>query len=79
MNELGDALLEPEMSFVERHGLVVAHSLSRSVNSKTVVQVMNPSAPVTVYKDEKVGVLRPLSDVCAVDLVNTVFTVNCDV
>lgn len=54
MNELGDALLEPEMSFVERHGLVVAHSLSRSVDSKTVVQVMNPPAPVTVYKDEKV-------------------------
>jgi hypothetical protein len=65
-NELGDALLEPEMSFVERHGLVVAHSLSRSVNSKIVVQVMNHSpAPVTVYKDEKVGQLRPLSDVCA--------------
>ena len=67
MNELGDAVLEPEISFVECHGLVVAHSLSRSVNSKTVVQVMNPSlAPVTVYKDEKIGVLRPLSDVCAV-------------
>ena len=65
-NEMGDALLEPEMSFVERHGLVVAHSLSRSIDSKTIVQVMNPSpAPVTVYKNEKVGLLRPLADVCA--------------
>ena len=42
MSEMGDALLEPEMSFVERHGLVVAHSLSRRIDSKTVVQVMIP-------------------------------------
>ena len=66
INEIGDAPLEPEMSFVERHGLVVAHSLSRNIDSKTIVQVMNPSpAPVTVYKNEKVGLSRPLADVCA--------------
>lgn len=64
-DELGDAILEPEMAFVERHGLVVAHSLSRSVDSKTLVQVLNPSpAPVTIHKNERIGLLRPLADVC---------------
>ena len=60
--------MPPEMLFVERYGLVVAHSLSRSIDSKTIVQVMNlpnPPAPVTVYKDEKFGLLWPLADVCA--------------
>ena len=64
-DELGDAILEPEMSFIERHGLVVAHSLSRSVNSKTLVQVLNPSpAPVTIHRNERIGLLRSLADVC---------------
>lgn len=39
----GDVILEPEGAFVEQHGLVVAHSLARSVEGKTVVQLLNPS------------------------------------
>ena len=50
--------------------IVVAHSLSWSVDSKNIVQVLNPSpAPVTLHKNERIGVLRPVSDgveVCAV-------------
>ena len=53
------------MSFIERHGLVVSHSLSRSIDNKTLVQVLNPSpAPVTIHKNERIGLLRPLADVC---------------
>ena len=61
----GDVILEPEVAFVEQHGLVVAHSLARNVEGKTVVQLLNPSpAPVTVQKSTRVGVLRPLTEAC---------------
>ena len=47
----GDIILEPEVAFVEWHGLVVAHSLTRNVEEKTVVQLLNPSpVPVTEYQ-----------------------------
>lgn len=58
--------MEPEGAFVEQHGLVVAHSLARSDEGKTVVQLLNPSpVPVTVQKSTRVGVLRSLAEVCA--------------
>ena len=61
----GDVVLEPEIAFVEQYGLVVAHSLARNVEGKTLVQLLNPSPlPVTVQKSTKVGVLRPLAEVC---------------
>ena len=61
----GDVILEPERAFVEQHGLVVAHSLARSVEGKTVAQLLNPSpVPVTVQRSTRVGVLRPLVEVC---------------
>lgn len=64
-SKLGDAILESELSSVERHGLIVDHSLSRSVGGKTIVQVLNPSpSPVTIHKNEKIRVLRPVADVC---------------
>ena len=63
----GDAMLEPEAAFMEHHGLVVAHSLTQSTNGRTLIQLLkiNPSpAPVTVQQNEKVGSLRPLTDIC---------------
>ena len=60
-----DAILEPEQEFIERHGLVVAHSLARNVDGRILVQLLNPSpAPVTVRKSEKVGLLQSLEDAC---------------
>ena len=36
-------LLEPEPLFMERHGLAVAHSISRNKNGVTIIQIMNPT------------------------------------
>ena len=57
-------MLEPEMRFMEHRGVLIAqsvHSVSAS-GGRTLARVLNPSnAPVTVYRDEKLGVLQPLS------------------
>ena len=55
----GDVILEPEGAFVEQHGMVVAHSLARSVEAKTVVQLF-PSASDCA----ELGVLQPFAEVC---------------
>eukprot|EP00731_Ephydatia_muelleri_P025294 Em0017g377a len=49
-------LLEPEPLFMERHGLAVAHSISRNKNGVTMIQLMNPNpTAIRVLKGEKVG------------------------
>eukprot|EP00731_Ephydatia_muelleri_P023738 Em0016g9a len=49
-------LLEPEPLFMERHGLAVAHSISRNKNGVTMIQIMNPNpTAIRVLKGEKVG------------------------
>ena len=49
-------LLEPEPLFMERHGLAVAHSISRNKNCVTMIQIMNPNpTAIRVLKGEKVG------------------------
>eukprot|EP00731_Ephydatia_muelleri_P008911 Em0004g1249a len=49
-------LLEPEPLFMERHGLAVAHSISRNKNGVTIIQIMNPNpTAIRVLKGEKVG------------------------
>ena len=54
-------VIEPEPRFMERHGLFVARSISSPKNRITAVRILNPfSAPVTVYENEKVGLLEPL-------------------
>ena len=69
---LGIAILEPAPRFMERHGILIAHSLTHTgpTYEKTRVRILNPSsAPVVVYQDEEVGVLCPLGepdDVCTV-------------
>ena len=71
LDQENNAILEPEAKFMERHGLLVAHSLACCDQQKVLIQLLNPSpAPVTVRKNEKVGTLRPLmkhsENVCTV-------------
>jgi len=56
-------VLEPAPKFIERHGLLVAHSISSTQNGETLVRVINPCpAPVTVRQHEKVGKFQPLDE-----------------
>ena len=49
-------LLEPEPSFMERHGLAVAHSVAVSREGMIPVQVLNPSnSSIMLRKGEKLG------------------------
>ena len=61
----GSVLLEPNVAFMERHGLMVARSVSFvSKGSKEVlVQLLNPSSfPIVLHKQEVVGTLHPLDE-----------------
>ena len=56
-------VLQPASKFTERHGLLVAYSISSSQNGDTMVRVVNPyPAPITVRQHEKVGTFQPLDD-----------------
>ncbi len=58
-------VIEPELKFIERHGLLVARSLSSASceNDGVWIQVLNPSpAPITVREKEKVGTFQPVED-----------------
>lgn len=58
-----EGISEPEMRLMECRGVLIAqsvHSVSAS-GGRTLVGVLNPSnAPITLYQDEKLGVLQPL-------------------
>ena len=59
----GSVLIEPNDAFLERHGLMVARSVSFvSKRSKEVlVQLLNPSSfPIVLHKHEVVGTLHSL-------------------
>eukprot|EP00731_Ephydatia_muelleri_P019297 Em0012g122a len=61
----GSVLLEPNVAFMERHGLMVARSVSFvSKGSKEVlVQLLNPSSfPIVLHKPEVVGTLHSLDE-----------------
>ena len=61
----GSVLIEPNDAFLERHGLMVAKSVSFvSKRSKEVlVQLLNPSSfPIVLYKQEVVGTLHSLDE-----------------
>ncbi|KAL5517224.1 hypothetical protein EMCRGX_G002728 [Ephydatia muelleri] len=61
----GSVLLQPNVAFMERHGLMVARSVSFvSKGSKEVlVQLLNPSSfPIVLHKQEVVGTLHPLDE-----------------
>ena len=54
-----------ELLFMERHGLAVAHSISRNKNGVTMIQIMNPNpTAIRDLKGEKVGKFHSVDDVC---------------
>eukprot|EP00731_Ephydatia_muelleri_P020333 Em0013g60a len=67
----GDVLFEPRKDFMESHGLAVAHAVMQTRNDLIVVQVLNPHRmPVVLRKGEKIGCLKPLQDVCSIELID---------
>ena len=61
----GSVLLEPNAAFMERHGLMVARSVScvGKGSNEVLVQLLNPSPfPVVLHKQEVVGTLCPLEE-----------------
>ena len=53
------------MKFSDQHSLLVAHSLMKANSDHMMVEILNLNpAPVIVHKDEKVGVLKPVAEVC---------------
>ena len=55
--------MEPVWWFTDQHGLLVAQSVIDAAATHTMVQAINPGfAPITVYKDEIMGVLKPIQD-----------------
>ena len=65
----GSGVLEPVVSIMEQQGLLIARSVCSMEKGGSVIRILNPSpAPVTVYHNQKVGILQPLSrveEVCA--------------
>ena len=58
----GTALLQPARAFVDKYSVLIAHSLTHTSTEKTMVRMLNPSfAPVTIYQNERVGELHPIS------------------
>ena len=56
-------IFEPSSLFIERHGLLVAHSVSSCIEGQTIVQVMNPyETPIIVYSNETIAQMNPLID-----------------
>ena len=55
--------MEPVWWFTDQHGLLVAQSVIDAAATHTMVQAINPGfAPITMYKDEIMGVLKPIQD-----------------
>ena len=67
----GMAILEPAPKFIEKHGVLIAHSLTLTGDQNTLVRILNPSpGPVVIHQNEKVGKLVPLDQpdaVCTLD------------
>ena len=60
-------VVEPEYKFVDRRGILVAHSISCINHSKTIVQVLNPSTDaVTLRNSERIGKFTSLEEASAV-------------
>ncbi|KAL5489484.1 hypothetical protein EMCRGX_G018578 [Ephydatia muelleri] len=59
-------LLEPNVAFMERHGLMVARSVSfvsKGQKKYSLVQLLNPSSfPIVLHKQEVVGTLHSLDE-----------------
>ena len=69
----GAAMFEPSTSFIERHGLLVARSISHAHTGRMLVQLLNPSqVSGTINKNERIGSLYPMDGkVCSTKGVST--------
>ena len=48
--------LDPSCGFLDKHGVLIPHSLSHTGTEKTLVQILNPSpAPVQVVSMTRLG------------------------
>ncbi len=67
----GMAVLEPSRSFTEKHGVLIAHSLTLTGTRKALVRILNPSpAAVVIHENEKAGELLPIDEaasLCTLD------------
>ena len=65
------AILEPAPKSIEKHGVLIAHSLTHTGDQNTLVCILNPSPePVVIHQNEKVGKLVPLDQpdaMCTLD------------
>eukprot|EP00731_Ephydatia_muelleri_P004049 Em0002g225a len=69
VDDLGSVMFEPSHDFMESHGLAVAHAVVGEDNEDIVVQILNPTPySVQVQQGSRIGCLRPLLDVCAIEL-----------
>ena len=67
----GIAILEPGPKIIEKHGVLIAHSLTLTGDQNTLVRILNPSSGrVVIHQNEKVGKIVPLDQpdaVCTLD------------
>ena len=69
VSDLVGVMFEPSQDFMECHGLAVAHAVVQESNGGIVVQVLNPTPhAVQVRQGRRIGCLRPLMDICAIEL-----------
>ena len=69
----GAAMFVPSASFIERHGLLVAMSISYAHAGRMLVQLLSPSpVSATINKNGRIGSLYPLDEkVCSTKGVST--------
>ena len=57
-------IFEPKLDLTERHGILLAYSISPVRSGQIAVEVLNPSAaPVTLYGKQHVGSLHCVAEV----------------
>ena len=57
-------IFEPKLDLTERHGILLAYSISPVQSGQIAVEVLNPSAaPVTLYGKQHVGSLHCVAEV----------------
>ncbi len=66
-----EGLVEPTPGLLEKRGLLAVHSLSAVHNGQVLTRILNPAPfPVTVRKNERIGIFRPIVQTRAATDVN---------
>ena len=62
-------LLVPHSVFMERHGVLVAHSLSCAENGQVKADIQNQSpASATIHQHKIIAIFQPMEEVCVAPL-----------